>query len=655
LTVPVGPADVVLVPVVHYHPGSAWAALRTLDAVRPEVVAVELPEGLARPFVQALPDQQTVARALVYHAEGDQPSRRQVVVSSLADAFVQAALWARDREVPVSCIDLPVSCDDVEPSRAERSAAEFPAPWAAAPLGDGYLEFVLANAAESGSPLDERNRQMAANLQRLAAGHGKIVAVVGAAHAEAIRSLLATGERLDRETPPALDVLRAGIDGLLLLRYYLGGLPALAAALDKWRRGARTALFDPRSAVENLVEAAATEYARDHSPVTVQQRIRFWNTVWCWVTYKQNVLPSLVELYRAARAVVNDEDVFAGYVAYHAIGFRLCRSDEHNGPLLVEGADEGMSLDVDGQLIPVRPPPHRPSGVLIPVPIDGYGQWWKPPPGSGGVHQARDLGFLSDDKTWDAQTALFDHVMSRIHQAGSMAVPWQAGALGEIDTRATLRGRAKADQRVYVRRLLPNATASLKMDSDPLVVLFDENFHDRSYYPFCLGVFSARDRYYYTSANLAADVRHTPDTTVYHLLGRVSFVSPHLMNFDIALKNKSQSAARRWFGVWLKRDRNETHIPTHEVFSDTSLCTRVPHHLQATARHCPPWEWMTMAAVLFARRRVVYVARRPPALWLQSLARHCGIRIHVLQSGDFPEPLRKAASTYVLRLSPRNW
>jgi hypothetical protein len=168
-----------ILPVLHERVEFADAARMALEALRPDVVAVELPWSLTAHVSRAV-ERLPQASVLLYESRKGVPLYLTVAP---ADPLVEGIRWGLEQGVPVHMVDVDV---DFSPSWHE----PVPDSYAALRLG---AEAYYAKAQESGMwrsahPLDRlREQGMAFRLQQMAKEGKRVLFICGMAHAERIR------------------------------------------------------------------------------------------------------------------------------------------------------------------------------------------------------------------------------------------------------------------------------------------------------------------------------------------------------------------------------------------------------------------------------------------------------------------------------------
>lgn len=199
----------------HHGPGSARSLLRALDALQPTAVLVELPAD-AEPVLHWVGHDQLRPPVALLGYVIDQPQRAAFLPFAEFSPEWQALVWAKQHEVPITAIDLPLQVslaveDDAAPSEpvdplgALAAAAGDPDPerwWddVIEHRGDGVPAFDEVAAAmtavrgtRDAASLSEARREayMRQLLRKtIAAGHQRIALVCGAWHVPALAAPL---------------------------------------------------------------------------------------------------------------------------------------------------------------------------------------------------------------------------------------------------------------------------------------------------------------------------------------------------------------------------------------------------------------------------------------------------------------------------------
>ena len=170
-----------LLPVVHERVELAGVARSVLEALDPGAVAVELPTTLRDAAARAVARLPRIS--LVISEEPGEPALVWVVAPG--DPLVEAIRWALDRDKPFFCIDPDLPYE-------ERHGDRVPDPYALWQMGVGdYLESLSRGLEKEAESDSRRETGMAFHLRQARNEvSGPILALVGAAHVEGVRSRL---------------------------------------------------------------------------------------------------------------------------------------------------------------------------------------------------------------------------------------------------------------------------------------------------------------------------------------------------------------------------------------------------------------------------------------------------------------------------------
>ena len=215
-----------VVPVLHERLESADVVRRALRSLAPDAVAVEVPSSLQRIFLRAVDRLPSISVLLYETARGDtiylpvQP----------ADPAVEGARWARERGLPVACIDL-----DVDGYADHRD--RVPDPYAITRIGLRAYVDAVRKVEPPADPLDARREaSMAFHVRALAAaGASRVLVVCGLRHLRGLAAALET-EQAAPLTPPVRKHVRLVHLHPESLGEVLGEPPFYVAAYEARRR-----------------------------------------------------------------------------------------------------------------------------------------------------------------------------------------------------------------------------------------------------------------------------------------------------------------------------------------------------------------------------------------------------------------------------------
>ena len=224
--------NVYAVPSLHANLRFAGLVRRTFFAVEPGAVAVELPatlEDAIRKGVERLPFLSVVA----YQDFDDQIEKvRQILPITPEDSLIEGVRLGMERGLPVRFIDRDVLNYQAQPVRA-------PDDYLVERIGlEDYWRRLGPHlpTAESGSPDDLREIEMAARLQELAQAHDRVLFVCGMAHLQAVIRHFEAG------TPPVAGAVTQREQTLYNLAqeslpHAVSGAPHFVYAYELARRG----------------------------------------------------------------------------------------------------------------------------------------------------------------------------------------------------------------------------------------------------------------------------------------------------------------------------------------------------------------------------------------------------------------------------------
>lgn len=176
--------NIFIVPVIHYNMEMAAQVKIAFDSLKPDCVAVELPETMQSKMLHAASRLPDISLVLTYNQEHNPL----YFMCEPCDPSFEALRSAAENHVDAFCIDLDV---DHYPDIHE----PIPDPYAIQRLGlQSYYEIYEQARHEfrsSSSPLDiERETFMARRLKELSLRYDRVLFIVGMAHASSILKLV---------------------------------------------------------------------------------------------------------------------------------------------------------------------------------------------------------------------------------------------------------------------------------------------------------------------------------------------------------------------------------------------------------------------------------------------------------------------------------
>lgn len=457
-----------VLPVLHGRLEFAVAVRRRLQELRPDCVAVELPETLTKPVLKG------VARLPLLSVVLYQDKRGRPVYLPIepADPMVEALRYGLEAQVPVHLVD-----QDVE--QYGRHQDLMPDPYAVKRLGlEPYYEAFCATVAKEveADPLDAgREAVMTFHLRRLLAQHGRVAFVCGMTHARQVEQRLAAPE----ESEPLRKVRRQGV-----ILYHLAAKssrevmvepPFLSAAYEQARDDPQQLSDLDRMQEQVKLARRARDVHEEESGDTIPApalpvMFRFARN---YALVEGRLTPDLYQLLVGARGAVDDN---YAYEVWNLATDWPHQTDTPELPVL--------NLSIDDlyrharyyrfhrtmrtrrrrmlRLIKDRPREKRP------------GEWkdaWK-----GNAicsHQPEDIVVESYGDF------LKKKAKGIISAENSRVEPFTTSLLDGVDFRETLRNWH--EQRLYVRE-----NQVFKGDVGAVIVIFDEDNGPEEAYPWCI-------------------------------------------------------------------------------------------------------------------------------------------------------------------------
>lgn len=339
------------VPIVHQRVTFAEAVRRHALAVRPDVIAVELPASLEPWIVRGtarLPQLSAVC-----HEDASQPGELALLPIDPCDGLIEAVRTGLANHIPLAFIDLDL------PGLHE--------PWRYVPddliidqtgLGKWVEELApFLQTSPDDAPSRAREAHMARRLRQLAEDHNQVLCVLGVGHYLHVRALLEGGEIPGEEpTDDAPDRPDAFLAHLTTdsLTDVLREIPYVAHLYEQ--QHAEQELtgesgFDKLLAVQSILKQAERTYTETYkTTINVTQ----WRTM---LQYTRNLAmvagrlrPDLYEVIMGARGCVDGD---YGYEVYELARSYPPQKDNHgdlprlrvfSGRAAVEGRDEKFRL-----------------------------------------------------------------------------------------------------------------------------------------------------------------------------------------------------------------------------------------------------------------------------------------------------------------------
>jgi len=286
-----------IVPALHYTMELAVEVRRAFLELRPDCVAVELPETLQEPFYRAvsrLPDLSVIT------CRG--PSEELCFPVEPCDASFEAMRSAQEAHIPLFCIDLDVT-------GYPKVAEELPDPYAITKIGlkkyyEAYSGTIRSSPTIRGELDKNRELYMAKRLRELSFTYDKILVVVGMSHVQGIYS------HLNDSSYPQLKAVERSDIALntyteTAVRELMAECPWVSCKYEEWRENT-DGLLDRQEVYYQLLKQAQAAYTEiTHVPFgahVIPLLLKFSRN---WAHIRQRLLPDFFQLLGAAKACVD--------------------------------------------------------------------------------------------------------------------------------------------------------------------------------------------------------------------------------------------------------------------------------------------------------------------------------------------------------------
>ena len=341
-------------PILHYRMEFAHLVRQAFDRVKPDCVAIELPDTIEEQFVRCIRRLPEIS-VLWYGIRAPSGDQQTVyLIIEPADPLVESARLALDRGIPLKLLDL-----DVEQYPEHHDL--LPDSYAVQRIGLApyYLQYCCAISKVEPSAIDIRRESgMAWRMQLLARQYENILFVCGMSHLERIRLAFARPQTqplaLSRRSGVCIANLHpdscrevlgefpfvsalyemrrnalppepAGNEGSLRKRYNIleliqGGkrdIPEDGVLLQAMARSARHVggageMPDRQRIYLKLFQEAARHYKQETGePVHVWQRRTFFRFSRNYAAVSGRLLPDLFQMLASARGCVDDNFAYA--------------------------------------------------------------------------------------------------------------------------------------------------------------------------------------------------------------------------------------------------------------------------------------------------------------------------------------------------------
>ncbi len=579
-------------PVLHGRMEFAKAVRRKLLAIKPDVVAIELPfqlsDGLKR-AVKRLP----FLSVLLCENEHDDPL---YLLIEPQDALIEAARYAEEENIPLRLVDLEVE-------GYPRKRQSMPDPLALNSIG--YEAYVTAYLEEfSGLEADRfdslRERYMAYQVHRLTSEFENIAFVFGISHYPRLADILSE--------PQAAPLAKSQTSRVTLARLHedssrevLSEPPFLCAEYEKSRLVPRKLESLNRLNVHHeLFEAAvAAHLKKSKERVTTQQKIVFHQFARNYSLVQGYLAPDFYQLVIAARGAVDDN------FAYELWEIGSTYPWQDDSPSLPELRISGEDLFLNNKRIHFHRRLRHFRRRLVPAPLrkrpreKRSGQW---------KEQWTGVNICSYPPE-DIAIEGFGHYLKKkavkiLSEENQRVVPFTTSLMDGLNLRETIRNWNEG--KIYVNE---NGPTLGKVGA--VVIIFDE---DRKENP--------RDESF---------------------PWKLTWLGEHDQESDMALY--ASPPGEVMVGPGISRCHHGGFMLTYPPFRLLDIWS---DPFFDWARTKP--ERLLMAALDYnLERNVVYVAATPPPSNMKSFADKLGKRILYIPIGTFsPTTLRKMRTFHVL-------
>ncbi len=451
-----------LLPTLHQTVEFAVLVRRAFYALRPAVVALELPRTLETAFLRAVT--RLPLLSVVLYPDGDETV---YLVVEPHEAMVEGARLALENGLPVAFVDR----DD-----GTYPLVRTPAPDAYALtrlLPGDYVSALLEAYPASTDARDlARDRAMAFHLTELAKNSGPVLWIGGAAHVHGILAAL--------EEPQAQPFGRVSREGVRILslahtssREVMSEMPYVSASYERARQSGGAFTFDSTTdtqrVLDRLLKEAAERYQKDQKAEVSRTALQALRKFSRNLAFVQGVLtPSFYDLIVAARGTVDDD--FAWHVFDLAATWPWPDATHSLPEITLSGDDvflEGRKVRFQRRFpgkgdalrrLPIR---NRPKEKKA-------GDWKKVPFGNGICsYPPEDLAIERFGNH------LREKATRMVNEETRRVSPLTGSLLDGIDVKETMRRLHEGRLWVYEERRSRGGTSSV-------VVIFDE---DESAYP----------------------------------------------------------------------------------------------------------------------------------------------------------------------------
>ena len=504
-------ANIHALPILHYRMEFAHLVREAFRTLKPDCIAIELPQTLESQFLRAvrrLPELSVLGYSVAEHSV--------FLIVEPADPLVEGARLALEHGVPLHLVDIDL---DGYPSHGE----QLPDSYAVQRIGLAPYYREVAQLYRGMPPGDQdlrREHGMAFRLQQLSASHRSVLFICGMSHLERIREAFAqplaqplSRTRRDgvslfnlhpeccheilaeypflsalyetRRSPLAPEPAAGGPTlrkSFNVLELIVGGkqaIPEQEALAESVRRsahriGAEGEMPDRQKIMLRLFLEAARHYGQETGEkVHYWQKRSFFRFARNYALLSQALLPDLFQMLAAARGCLDDNFAYAFFRLAACYPWQREVSDL---PTLRLSAAELWS---GTRRIRFRPKEQQRGKGRSGIKMLNRKKERRPGAWLEGFDDPSICSYPPEDLVIEEYGRNLKRICARqLSEEASRSEPFTASMLDGIDMRETLRNLHEG--KIYVKE-----NKRLKSGIGCVVVVFDED-RDRSRFPYCM-------------------------------------------------------------------------------------------------------------------------------------------------------------------------
>ena len=449
------------IPSFHSRVQFAIEVRKAVSELKPDVIAVELPESLKEKVIEGI---KRLPYISVIGYEQFSAKKMSYVPIDPGDSIIEAVRIGIENNIPIEFIDL-----DVTRYRQKAYDIKFLNEYMISKIGLERYYLTMSNFVKKSNPGTKdynRERYMASRLKQLMKKNKKILFVLGLAHWERIRGFLGRNFKEVEQ-----DIQREHIEVFNLskksFREVLRELPYITYLYELSRKNiGKKGTFDKLEAFKNIYLTAKDNYYKEfgenlsvHDLKIIMQFARNYGFI------ENFLIPNLFHLVMSAKNVHDDD--YAGEVYDLAISYPFYKKDEKYREIEVKRS-KGF---IDNRTIPLRR--RLPVGKVdqreIPIkrrPKEEEGEWKK-------KWDDEYQGIFSyppeDIKFENYMEFIRKKALKMLLEENIKIEEFKTSILDGISIKDTIRNW-HLNKKIYVREELP-----LKGEIGPVIVIFEED------------------------------------------------------------------------------------------------------------------------------------------------------------------------------------